>query len=328
MHTLYENLDDIKIVFLDAATLTNGDIDMSRLYELGDLTIYDRTTADQLEERCAEAEIIITNKVVLTGEHMAQFEDLGYICVAATGYNNIDIAAAKKIGIPVSNVSGYSTTGVVQHTFALLLEALHQVGQYSAEVRAGSWQSAPDFSYYHHSISELSGKTMGIFGLGTIGQQVADVALAFGMDVIATSRNPERDAKPGVRFVRVEELFAQADVVSLHAPLNDSTKGMVNYDLLSTMKPSAILVNTARGPLIVEQDLAKALQEGKLAWACLDVLSQEPPSVDNLLIGMPNAIITPHQAWASKESRQRLLDGIVRNLTSYIYGTVLENRVG
>ena len=316
-HLTIDNMTQT-IVFLDTATLSNGDIDFAPLLQLGKVILYDRTSQGEIVERCAEADIIITNKVVIDDSTMATLPNLKYICVAATGYNVVDVKSAAARGIPVSNVSGYSTPSVVQHTFAMILAALCRVATYSEQVHLGRWQAADDFTFYDHSITELAGKTMGILGLGTIGRQVARVAQAFGMAVLGVQRPSSiKDPMPGVRYVTLEELFVEADIVSLHAPLTDGNLHLVNCDLLSLMKPSAILVNTARGPLVHEGDLATALLEGHLAVACIDVLSQEPPTDGSPLIGLPNCLITPHQAWASYESRTRLLKGLVDNIGAF-----------
>ena len=317
----------MKIVFLDSATLSIGDIDFQSLNSIGEVTFFERTPDQLVVERSKNAEVIITNKVKITNSHLDGLPNLKYICVSATGYNNVDLEAAQRHSIPVSNVSGYSTSGVVQHVFAAILNVLNRVESYSQQVRQGRWQTSPDFTFYDHSIRELAGLTLGVFGFGSIGQKVAAVAHAFGMKIVATHRHPERDKVNYVKFVELEELFVASDIVTLHAPLNASTSGIINYELLSTMKPSAILINTARGPIINELDLAKALQEHKLAFACLDVLTNEPPEEDNPLIKIPNCIITPHQAWASQQSRQRLLDGLVANIQSFVDGDI-QNRVG
>lgn len=314
----------MNIVFLDAATLTVSDLNILFLKELGDVMFYDRTDPEDVLTRAQEADVVITNKVVLTEVILRKLPKLKYIAVAGTGFNSVHVDTAKELGIPVSNVSGYSSTGVAQHVFAMLLDVLNRSSQFSTDVHNGRWQASRDFCFYDHSISELSGKTMGIFGYGAIGEQVADIARAFGMEVLAYKRNPNESDK--VRFVDMETLFSQSDVVSLHAPLNTESKDIVNAELLSKMKSTAILVNTARGPLIVEPDLVNALKNNELAYACLDVLSSEPPLPGNPLIGIENCLITPHVAWASLESRQRLVDGLVENIQSFKDGNI-KNRV-
>jgi len=316
----------MNIVFLDAGTLSIGDIDFGPIEQLGNFLKYDRTSRNEIISMSKEADIIITNKVVIDQVVLNKLPNLKYICVAATGYNNIDLGAARAMGIPVSNVKGYSTTGVVQHVFALLMAILNKVEPYNKAVQAGRWQSSSDFTFYDHSISELSGKTFGIFGFGTIGASVAKVAVAFGMKVLATRRSYAENTED-ITFVDKEDLFTKSDIISLHAPLNEETEGVVNSKLLTLMKRSAILINTARGPLVNEKDLATALKEGVIKAAGLDVLSQEPPTDGNPLIGIDNCIITPHQAWASIESRHRLLSGLVDNISSYQSGEIL-NRVG
>jgi len=241
------------IVFLDAATLSIGDIDFAELDKLGSVKIYERTTHDEVISRCKDATIIITNKVVIDKSAIAQLANLRYICVAATGYNVVDVKAASARGIPVSNVSGYSTPSVVQHVFAMILSTLNKVESYSQQTAKGRWQESIDFTFYDHSISELAGKTLGIFGYGTIGEQVGKVALAFGMNVMAVKRSVAAGTEVnGVQFVSKKQLFAESDILSLHAPLTAETKGIINYEVLQTMKSSAILVNTGRGIFSIE----------------------------------------------------------------------------
>ena len=310
----------MKIVFLDAYTLNPGDLDLSALENLGEVSVYDSTTPDQLKERAEEAEIIITNKYVMNEEAISQLPHLKYIIVAATGYNNVDLTVTKQKDIKVSNVRNYSTPSVCQHVFAMLLSYLHQCETYNREAHDKTWTKKNTWSYWHNPILELKGKTLGILGFGKIGQEVAQVAKAFGMKVIATHKYPERDKVDAVSFVDIETLFAEADILSLHAPLNDSTNKIINESSLSKMKSSAILINTARGGLIHEEDLGKALDERKIAAALLDVLSSEPPSEDHLLLNSQNCFITPHQAWASQASRGRLLQGIIDNIKAYAKG--------
>jgi len=305
-----------QIVFLDAATLSIGDVDYSLLEDLGDVVIFERTTQDEVLDRCRAATVIITNKVVIDAAVMEALPQLKYVCVAATGYNVVDVQAARARGIEVSNVSGYSTAAVVQHTFALLLAGLNRVGIYNEQVHLGRWQSAEDFTFYDHSITELAGKKLGIIGLGTIGQQVAAVGRAFGMQILSSHREG-RQALPDVKYLSIDALFETVDVLSLHAPLTADTRHLVNYERLSLMKDTSILINTARGPLVQEEDLARALREEMIAFAGIDVLTEEPPAKGSPLFGLNNCIITPHQAWASVESRRRLLSGIVANIKSF-----------
>jgi len=320
-------MSKLKIVFLDSATLSIGDIDYKELSELGVVVYYDRTLPQDIVHRSKDADILITNKVVITDRILSNLPNLKYICVAATGYNNVDVIAAKQRSIPVSNVSGYSTNGVAQHVFALLLDVVHRVGGYNQQVSKGRWQSSLDFSFYDHSIFELKDKVLGIYGFGSIGRRVAELGQVFGMKVISHHKHPERDAMQDVTFLSLEEIVEQSDVLSLHAPLSEGNKGIFDYNLLSKMKSKAILINTARGPLINEQDLAIILNENKISFACLDVLNEEPPKADHPLIGLRNCIITPHQAWATKESRQRLLEGLVANIKAFTSGSYIQNRV-
>lgn len=308
------------IVVLDGHTLNPGDLSWQELQNLGKVTVYDRSNGDEVVPRSKTAHILVVNKVPITREQIEQLPDLQCICVSATGYNNIDLQATRERGICVSNAVGYGTFSVAQHVFALLLELSNNVALHHQSVLNGDWSNQPDFSYWKKPLIELNGKTMGILGFGRIGQKVASIAMAMGMRVIATHRHPERDALVGVTFVRIEDLFSSSDVVSLTVPLNDKTNQIVNAKLLERMKPSAFLINTGRGELINEADLLQALQSGKLAGAGLDVLDGEPPRPDNPLFGLSNCIITPHQAWASREARQRLLNITGTNVASFLRG--------
>ena len=307
----------MKIVFLDAYTTNHGDLDWAGLKALGDVKLYDRTPADLVVERSIEAEVIITNKVLFSKALLSQLPKLKYICIAATGYNNIDLAAAREFGIRVSNVVGYSTSSVTQHVFALLLSLVNRTQHYSQEVHAGEWSSCEDFSYWHDPIHELAGSILGIYGFGKIGRAVAAVALGFGMEVISVHKHPERDKRAGVRFVDWDTLIGQSDVLSLHAPLTEHNRGLFNETVFRKMKKSAFLINTSRGPVINEEDLAHALREGVIAGAGLDVLCQEPPPPDHPL---PNCIITPHHAWATQAARRRLLDALIKNIKAFQSG--------
>lgn len=309
-----------KIVVLDGHTLNPGDLSWKDLHALGDVQIFDFTPSGEVAGRAAGAHIILVNKAVIGLNEIAALPDLQCIVVTATGYNNIDVASARARNITVCNAVGYSTEAVVQHVFALLLELTNAAGAHSRSVHAGDWARQSHFSYTLHPIEELTGKTMGIYGFGNIGRRVGEVAQAFGMQVIATHKHPERDARPGVLFVSLEELFALSDIVSLHAPLSAANAGIVNTALLEKMKPSALLINTGRGGLINEPDLRRALEKGFLAGAALDVLSTEPPPPDHPLIGAPNCIITPHVAWASAQARRRLMDISVRNVKAFLEG--------
>lgn len=309
------------IVILDGYTLNPGDLSWEPIEALGTLTIYDRTPTEQIVERAQDADLVLVNKVVLSAEHLAQLPKLKYIGVTATGYNNIDLDAARERGIVVTNVKGYSSPSVAQHTFGLLLALTNHVELHSQSVHSGDWTNASDFCYWKTPLVELSGKTMGLIGLGDIGTQVAQIALAFGMKVVVYRKHPSQTDNEQIKNVPLEELFRTSDVVSLHCPLTEETREIVNADSLALMKRSAYLLNTGRGPLINEADLAAALQGGQIAGAGLDVLSTEPPQADNPLLSAPNCIITPHIAWAFFESRQRLLRLVVENIRAFQAGT-------
>ncbi|MEM6698838.1 MAG: D-2-hydroxyacid dehydrogenase [Bacteroidota bacterium] len=308
----------MNITILDGYTLNPGDLNWSMIEQLGDTTIYDRTSAEQVVERAKNADILLSNKVVLSKIILDQLPRLKCIVVMASGYNNIDVEAAKERAIPVCNASGYSTPGVAQHVFVLILACLNKVETYNQSVQNGDWSKSPDFCYTLNSIHELTGKTLGIYGLGKIGNKVVDIALAFDMKVLATHKHPIRDAREGVSFVDLESLFEQSDFISLHAPLNESNQQIVDRDLLSKMKSTAYLINTGRGGLIQELDLKEALENGQLAGAALDVLSSEPPQNGNPLIGTKNCILTPHVAWASFQSRERLMQICADNIKGFL----------
>lgn len=310
----------MKIIALDGRTLNPGDLSWENLSAFGEYEIYDFTPEEQVVERGRPADILLVNKVVLGKDELAQLPNLKCICVTATGYNNVDLQAARERGIPVCNAVGYSTDSVAQHVFALLLALTNKVYQHHISVQAGEWQRSDDFAYTLHTLPELAGKIFGIYGFGRIGQRVADLAQAFGMKILATHKHPKRDARPGVEFVSLEELFERSDVTSLHAPLSEANREIVNAQLLQRMKSTAYLINTGRGGLIQEADLKLALQEGQLAGAALDVLSTEPPKEGNVLISAPNCILTPHLAWASLEARQRLMDITLNNIRAFQAG--------
>lgn len=311
----------MKIVVLDGYTLNPGDLSWDRLKKLGDVDIYDRTPIDKIVERANGATAIFTNKTPLPGEIINQLSSLKYIGVLATGYNIVAIETAKAKGITVTNVPGYSTASVVQLTFALLLELCHHVQRHSDAAAKGKWAGSADFCFWDYPLIELSGKTMGIIGLGAIGQGVADVATAFGMEIIATSRRQtDQSHRKNFKWVSTSELLEQSDVVSIHCPLLPETKGLINHSSLKIMKSSAFLLNTSRGPIVVDEDLADALNAGVIAGAGIDVLSVEPPSADNPLYKAKNCLITPHIAWATKEARTRLMEKVVDNLLAFISG--------
>lgn len=309
-----------KIVVLDGYTLNPGDLSWEQLKNIGEVEIYDRTSPDLLLESADDAEILVVNKQVIDKETMASLPNLKLIAVSATGYNNVDTAAAKANNIAVANVSGYSTPAVVQHVFALLLGLINQVDAHDKSVRQGDWASAKDFSYTLSPLHELTSLRLGIYGFGRIGQAVARAALAFGMEVLATHKHPVRDAMEGVKFVELEELFDRCHIVSLHAPLSVSNSEIVNHSLLSRMPKPAYLINTGRGGLVKEADVLTCLQDGTLTGAGLDVLSQEPPPADHPLIQAPNCLITPHVAWATRAARQRLLHDVIQNIEAFLQG--------
>jgi len=311
----------MKIVVLDGYTLNPGDLSWDELKKFGEVDIYDRTPLDKVMERAGGAEIVFTNKTPVGGDTIRQLPSLKFIGVLATGYNVVDTEAAKAKGVVVANVPGYGTPSVVQMTFALLLELCQHVQQHSEVVREGKWSRSLDFCFWDYPLVELEGKTLGIIGFGSIGQRVGDVATAFGMNIIGNSRHRrDQSHRPNFHWAEVPELLAQSDVVSIHCPLFPETRGLINKESLQTMKSSAFLINTARGPIVVDQDLADALNNDVIAGAGIDVLSVEPPSKDNPLFSAKNCIITPHIAWATKEARSRLMDITVSNLAAFLSG--------
>lgn len=310
----------MKIVILDAFALNPGDLSWDEIAKLGDLQIYDRSTPDEVRQRIKDADIALTNKAVITREAIREATNLRFIGVMATGFNIVDVAAAREKHIPVSNIPAYSTASVAQLVFAFVLAFTNHLTDYTNSVREGDWVRHTDFSYMLKPVVELQGKTFGIIGFGQIGQAAARIALAFQMKVIASHKHPERDKMEGVIFKSEPEVFEQSDFLSLHCPLNDENKEFVNAQLLSRMKPSARLINTSRGGLINEKDLAAALNTGTIAGAGLDVLSTEPPSADNPLLQAKNCLITPHIAWASGEARSRLMDILHENILAFLKG--------
>jgi glycerate dehydrogenase len=310
----------MKIVILDGYTANPGDLSWNGLEKLGEVSVYDRTKPSETLERVADAEIVLTNKVVITREMMAKLPQLKYIGVLATGYNVVDIVAAKEYGITVTNVPAYSTESVAQMVFAHLLTVTNRTEHYAIQNRGDRWSGNPDFCYWDFPHMELAGKTFGIVGLGHIGQRVAQIATAFGMKVKALTSKPVEALPGNIEKASVEELLATSDVLSLHCPLTEDTRHLINVHTLQQMKPSAILINTGRGPLVEDQAVADALAEGRLAAFCADVLTEEPPRADNPLLKQPNAFITPHIAWASKEARIRLLQVATDNVRSFLSG--------
>jgi glycerate dehydrogenase len=311
----------MKIVILDGYTLNPGDLNWDGLKALGEVEVYDRTPVEQVVERAAGAEVIFTNKTPVTEDALKQLPSLKFIGVLATGYNIVNTDVAKQKGVVVSNVPGYGTSSVVQLTFALLLELCLHVQRHSDAVMQGKWAASKDWCFWDYPLVELSGKTMGILGFGTIGQGVADVATAFGMNVIGSSRTQtDQSHRKNFRWADVQQLLQESDVVSIHCPLTPETKGLLNKETLRLMKRSAFLLNTSRGPIIVDEDLADALNNDVIAGAGIDVLSVEPPPKDNPLFGAKNCIITPHIAWATKEARSRLMETTVNNLKAFLNG--------
>ncbi len=311
----------MKIVILDGYTENPGDLSWEGFEQLGELTVYDRTAEKEVVKRIGDAEIVIVNKTPLSKETLLACPQIQYIGVLATGYNIVDTAAATEIGAVVCNIPTYGTTAVAQFTFALLLEICHHVGEHSASVREGQWERCPDFCYWNHPLIELAGKTMGIIGFGRIGQNTAMIARSFGMNVLAYDEIENDSGRALGQYVSLDELLEKSDVISLHCPLFPSTQGIINQNTIAKMKDGVILINTSRGPLIVEEDLAEALNSGKVYAAGMDVVSTEPIHVDNPLLKAKNCMITPHIAWAPKESRQRLMDIAVEDLQKFLAGT-------
>lgn len=306
----------MKIVVLDGYAANPGDLSWAPLEALGELTVYDRTPADQIAARIADAELVLTNKAVLSRELIAGAKKLRYIGVLATGYNVVDVAAAKELGVVVTNIPAYSTDSVAQLVFALLLEICHNVGHHSQAVHAGRWSANQDFCFWDTPLIELAGKTMGIVGYGRIGHKVAEIARCFGMNVIAWTRTP-RDPE----CVSLDELLSRSDVISLHCPLFPETKNLINRDTIAKMKDGVILINTSRGPVVNDADLRAALESGKVYAAGADVSTVEPIPADSPLLGAKNMFLTPHIAWATFEARERLMDIAVKNVEAFLAGT-------
>lgn len=312
---------DMKIVVLDGYTLNPGDLNWDRLNALGDVTIHDRTPAELIVERAQGAQIVFTNKTPLGEDTFSRLPDLMYVGVLATGYNVVDLEAAKKRNIIVTNIPTYGTKSVAQMTFALLLELTQHVQEHSDAVKAGVWSECKDFCFWKHPLIELEGKTMGIIGFGRIGQQTADIAEAFGMKIAAyDSYKSDQSHRRSFKWAELDELLSESDVVSLHCPLFPETKGIINRESLAKMKRTAFLINTSRGPLIVDEDLADALNTGMIAGAGVDVLSVEPPPASNPLLRAKNCLVTPHISWATREARARLMDIAVDNLKAFLAG--------
>lgn len=313
--------EDLKIVVLDGYTLNPGDLSWKDLEALGTVKIYDRTHPGEVVERAIGAQIVLTNKTVLDGEALSQLPDLKYIGVLATGYNVVNLEAARRQGITVTNIPAYSTDSVAQMVFAHLLNITQRVGHYAEEVASGHWTKQADFSYWNTPLVELAGKTLGVIGLGHTGMATARIALAFGMQVLAYTSKSAAELPAGIRKAdSLEQVFSDSNVVSLHCPLTETTKNLVNMERLKLMKREAVLINTGRGGLVNETDLAEALEKGLLAAAGVDVLSSEPPVPGHPLVGVKNCFITPHIAWATLEARQRLMGQAVRNIEAFLSG--------
>ena len=316
----------MKIVVLDGYTENPGDLSWDGLRALGELTVYDRTRPEEAASRIRDAEIIVTNKVPVTRALLDQCTGIRYVSVLATGYNVVDLKAASERGIPVSNVPAYSTAAVGQFTIGMLLEICCQIGFHDRSVHNGDWAACPDFCYWKTPLIDLAGKTMGIIGFGRIGRQTGAIARAMGMQVLATGSRPCDEGRAIAEYVDLDTVLRQSDVISLHCPLFPETTGIINKDTIAKMKDGVIILNMARGPMIVEEDLAQALNSGKVYAAGMDVVSQEPIRADNPLLTAKNCFITPHIAWASRECRQRIMDITEQNIRSFLEGNV-RNRV-
>jgi len=311
----------LKIAVLDGYTLNPGDLGWDELDSFGEVTIHDRTPPDQVISRGAGCDILLTNKTALSGDTLRALPALRYIGVLATGYNVVDIRTARELGIVVTNIPSYGTQSVAQMAFAHLLEICHHIGAHSEAVKQGEWSKNGDFCFWNYPLIELADKTIGIIGMGRIGREVAGIARAFGMKIIATDPDPKPELiNENLRYATLDELLEQSDVISLHCPLVESTKGIINRKTISRMKDGVILINTSRGQLIVEEDLAEALKSGKIAAAGLDVLQTEPPPDNHPLLNLPNCTVTPHIAWAPREARIRLMKIAVDNLRAFLDG--------
>lgn len=317
----------MKICILDGYSLNPGDLDWSPVERLGDVTLFDRTPADKIVERAADADIVLTNKVPFSADTLRQLPRLRFICVLATGYNIINTEAAARQGVVVANIPAYSTMSVAQMAFAHILNITNHVASYAREVADGKWTNCPDFCFWDSALTELAGKTMGIVGLGNTGMATARIAVAMGMKVVALTSKSADTLPEGITPAPLDDVLASADVVSLHCPLTPSTRHLINAASIAKMKPSAILINTGRGPLVDEQAVADALNGGRLAAFGADVLSQEPPRGNNPLLSARNCFLTPHIAWATLEARTRLMSIATENVRQFIAGEPVANRV-
>lgn len=313
----------MKIVVLDGYTLNPGDLNWKEIEEYGDLIVNERTdfSPEKVIETIGDAEIIFTNKTPLSKSILSKTPSVKYIGVLATGYNVVDTTAAKAQGIVVTNIPTYGTAAVAQYSLALILELCHHVGEHSRAVFNGDWSKSPDFCFWNYPLVELAGKTLGLIGFGRIGQATAKIAQAFGLNILVSDsyQNPDLESET-CKYVTLDELLNKSDIISLHCPLFDSTKGIINTNTIAKMKDGVMIINTSRGPLVVEEDLRYALESGKVAGAAVDVVSSEPISTDNPLLKAKNCIITPHIAWAPKESRTRLMSTAVENLAAFLKG--------
>lgn len=310
----------MRIVILDGFSVNPGDLSWDELNQVGDVIVYDRTSEDEVIDRCKGAEIILTNKVVLDATTLNMLPRLQYIGVLATGYNVVDLEVASRQNIVVTNIPAYSTESVAQMVFAHILNIVSRVEHYARENRKGRWTNSSDFCYLDHNLTELYGKRMGIIGLGNTGMATARIAQAFGLNVMAYTSKDEDDLPNGIRKVTLEQLYSESDIISLHCPLTDSTYHMINKETLATMKPTAILINTGRGPLVDDSAVATALHKGIIAAYGADVITTEPPKEDNPLLSAPYCYLTPHIAWATKEARTRLLNTCIRNIKAFLDG--------
>lgn len=304
---------------LDGLISNPGDLTWENIERLGELRVYPHSSPNQVISRAFDADIIITNKVIISENEILALPNLKCICLLATGYNNVDIYAARKRGIEVCNAVGYGTDSVAQHVMAMILNTTNSIAMHNDSVQQNEW-SRKSWSYTLNTLTELTGKKLGIYGFGRIGRRVAQLGKAFKMKIIVNHKYPERDPMEDVEYTSIENLFGESDFISLHAPLNDDNRGIVNSELLKRMKPSAMLINTGRGGLINEEDLKDALDNYKLKVAALDVLDMEPPPIDHPLVGLKNCILTPHNAWATQEARRRLIDIVGENIEAFILG--------
>jgi glycerate dehydrogenase len=313
------------IVILDGHTLNPGDLSWEKIQSLGKVSIYPRTKKEEIAFRIKDAEIIVVNKVKLDAEVLENASKCRCICVTATGYNNIDLEKAREKGIVVMNASNYGTLSVAQHVFALLLEITNSISIHNQSVKNGDWGNQPDFCYWKKPLERLEGKTIGIIGFGTIGQAVSKIALAFGMEVKVTTRNKEKANKMGFEVLTLEQIISVSDIITLHLPLTVETKHIMNKSIFQKMKENAVLINTSRGDLINEEHLYEGLKANKPGYAALDVLKEEPPTQKNPLYELENCLITPHVAWASKQSRERLMEITAENINRFLMGSPINN---